>query len=287
MVSYFRNIGSQSSNIELNITSNPELWSWLLNQANVIEQPDLDISIDKPWYYCEFPSYLRLLKFNLESDKLDKLSSKVCEQIDWSFLKSNRYQNAEVFKEQNILLNNCDFLCQNNKVLKVEINTPESQLAQVVYDYYRRYIPFLYSFLKLIRVQQKLSLDIKLPVLDMFFSNFGNVNTGESKSNLPFDDDKLLTILRDRFTEYCILRSEKKFGRAISQLNDVIKGLAEYLKIITTVNYIDYELMHFLHTCFMGDRFEDYYNFFNTAEEEFLLNNLGWTYTKAFQISKV
>ncbi|WP_180190261.1 hypothetical protein [Acinetobacter sp. YH01009] len=271
--------------LEVNITAKPEMWSWLLQDVNLNGKPHIAISSSDPWYYADFVTYLKLLNFRLENLNFSKLDIKDFDQIDWSFLKSNRYQNAEVFKDQNILLNKPDFLCHNSKVLSVDINTSESQVAQLVYDYYRRYIPFLYSFLKLIRIQQKLSLEIKLPILDMFFSNFGNVDTGEFKRTLPFDDGKLISMLIDRFTEYCILRSEKKFGRAISQLNDVIKGLAEYLKIITTVNYIDYELMHFLHTCFMGDRFEDYYNFFNTAEEEFLLNNLSWTYTKAFQLS--
>lgn len=287
MVSHFRNISNKNIKLEFNITSKTEFWNWVLTSSNLQMKKNLNISIDKPWFYAEFSDFLRLLDYDLDTLDFTNFNRIDFNEIDWSFLKSNRYQNSEVFKEQNILLENPLFICDNKKILTGVIDSPAIHVAEIVYDYYRRFIPFLYSFLKLMRVQQVLSLEIKLPVIDMFFSNFGDIDTGEFNSSLPFDDEKLLLILKTCFTNYYNLRKENKFGRAFMQLSDLIKGIAEYLKIITTVNYIDFDLMSFLHNSFMSTKFEQYSSFFSAAGEEFLLDNLGWTYTKAFQISGI
>lgn len=299
MITHHRKASSSTPKSEINITSNPHLWDWLLIHTDLDKKEHIAIERAKRWHYTNFNQYLKLLNFNVTDIQLTTISIEEFNKINWSFLKSNRYQDAEVFKDQIILLNEPKFVLEWPLAIKQDGTKTTSNLTQIVYDYYRRYIPFLYALVKLIRSQQKCSLELKIPVIDLFFSNFGCVKTNAFNSKLPFRDPKLITIIEDRFNEFCCLRAEDKFGRAISKMTDIIRGLAEYLKIITTVTYFDRDLIDFLHSAFMGDNFERYNIFFEeTGDEEcneffeeagdevFVLRDIGWTYTKAFQLSE-
>ena len=61
----------------------------------------------------------------------------------------------------------------------------------------------------------------------------------------------------------------------------MFKALSEYLKIVSTVNYVDLDLIHFLHNAFLGKNFNVYSDLFAMDKEPNLLVNLSWTYTKA------
>lgn len=287
MITHHRKASSSTPKSEINITSNPHLWDWLLGHTDLDKKVNIQIDRSQHWYHANFIQYLTLLNFDINNRSYSTISSEEFNKINWNFLKSNRYQEAEVFKEQIILLNDPKFLLVWPLAIKPDGTQATLNLAQVIYDYYRRYIPFLYALVKLIRSQQKCSLELKIPILDLFFSNFGCIKTGVFNTNLPLRDPQLISIIEERFNEFCLLRAEDKFGRAITKMTDIIRGLAEYLKIITTVNFIDLDLINFMHSSFMGENFERYNTFFEEAgDEEFVLRNIGWTYTKAFQLSE-
>ena len=137
---------------ELNVAKDHALWQMLISTAlNKLENRKSEISPNAPWYLLNFTEYLRLLDFKIDTVCKKPLNVVDYKNTDWSFLKSNRYQDSEVFKDQKILIKDPSFLCVEEKCLVFKIDTNESYLAQVVYDYYRRFIPVLYSFLKVIQ----------------------------------------------------------------------------------------------------------------------------------------
>jgi hypothetical protein len=190
-----------------------------------------------------------------------------------------------VFKDLTIYLQKPIFVTQYPKCVAINADVRDRKLAEVIYDYYRRFLPFFYSFIKLIRSTQRLSLERKFPVIDNFMSNFGDLSTGEFYSNIPFDDAELKRILKNGFEKYREHKSEQRFSRAIAELTPMFKALSEYLKIVSTVNYVDLDLIHFLHNAFLGKNFNVYSDLFALDKEPNLLVNLSWTYTKAFQYS--
>lgn len=272
-------------NKQVNLAGTDQSWTNLLNHLDIDSHPEYNINKNQPWYYVNFVDYLRLLSFDFETLNLNEVRAADYEWINWSFLKSNRLKDVEVFKDQTIYLHNPIFVTRYPKCVEFNADERDRKLAGVVYDYYRRFLPFFYSFIKLIRSTQRLTLEQKIPVIDNFISNFGDLNTGEFYSNIPFDDQDLKNLLKNGFEKYKEFKSEQRYSRAIAELTPMFKALAEYLKIISTVNYIDLDLINFLHNAFLGKNFNVYSDLFAQDKEPNLLANLSWTYTKAFQYS--
>lgn len=270
---------------QVNLAGIDQSWTNLLNHLDIDSHPEYNINKTQPWYLANFVDYLRLLNFNFDELTLREIRAVDYDLVNWSFLKSNRLNNVEVFKDLTIYLQNPIFVTQYPKCVPINPNVRDHKLADVIYDYYRRFLPFFYSFIKLIRSTQRLSLEQKLPVIDNFMSNFGDLSTSKFYSNIPFDDIDLKKILKNGFEKYREYISEQRFSRAIAELTPMFKALSEYLKIVSTVNYVDLDLIHFLHNAFLGKNFNVYSNLFALDKEPNLLVNLSWTYTKAFQYS--
>jgi len=276
---------SNQINKQINLAGTDQSWTDLLNQLDIDNHPECNIHKKQPWYLANFFNYLRLLRFDFEDLNLIAVRPADYELVNWSFLKSNRLNDVEVFKDQTIYLQNPVFVTQYPKCVDINADEHDRKLAEVVYDYYRRFLPFFYSFIKMIRSTQRLTLELKLPVIDNFISNFGDLSSGEFYSNIPFDDHELKNLLKNGFEKYREYKSEQRYSRAIAELTPMIKALAEYLKIISTVNYIDLDLINFLHNAFLGKNYNVYSDLFAQDKEPNFLVNLSWTYTKAFQYS--
>lgn len=266
---------------QVNLAGIDQSWTNLLNHLDIDSHPEYNIDKTQPWYLANFVDYLRLLNFKFDELNLREIRAVDYDLVDWSFLKSNRLNGAEVFKDLTIYLQKPNFVTQYPKCVPINADVRDRKLAEVIYDYYRRFLPFFYSFIKLIRSTQRLSLERKLPVIDNFMSNFGDLSTGEFYSNIPFDDAELKRILKNGFEKYREHKSEQRFSRAIAELTPMFKALSEYLKIVSTVNYVDLDLIHFLHNAFLGKNFNVYSDLFAMDKEPNLLVNLSWTYTKA------
>ena len=134
------------------------------------------------------------------------------------------------------------------------------------------------------KVHHTCSLDLKVPYLELFFSSFGDIEHGVFNKQLPFKDETLLNLLNESFDQYCVNRVENRFGNSMQLLKTAVKGLAEYLKIISTLNMVDMDLVVFLEDSFLFENYPRYKEIFGIAKELFPLNNVSWVYTKAYQM---
>ena len=70
----------------------------------------------------------------------------------------------------------------------------------------------------------------------------------------------------------------------MQHLKTSVKGIAEYLKIVSTLNMVDMDLVKFLEESFLFENYPRFKEIFEIADELFPLNHVSWVYTKAYQL---
>lgn len=268
--------------METNVAFSQRTWDQVLGEFH---QPEtaLYIDIGKPWYKTRFEDVLHIFSL-LPTDtlKLAKVSNLEYQKIDWSFLEFSRYNDDNIFNDNYSLLKNGGYLA--DKSLRIEDELLAQSLTPLFFDYYRRYIPFLYGFYKIMKVHQTCSLDKKIPFLELYFSKFGNLDQCTFNKQLPFKDQTLINLLNECFDHYCANRKQNRYGNSMQHLKTSVKGIAEYLKIVSTLNMVDMDLVKFLEESFLFENYPRFKEIFEIADELFPLNHVSWVYTKAYQL---
>lgn len=268
--------------METNVAFNQRNWVQVLSDFNS-PRTAVYIDVNKPWYKTRFKDFLHILSLlPVNQLKMAKVPYLEYQAINWSFLEFSRYNDDNIFNENSSLLQNGNFLAEC--YLRIEDPLLTQSLTPLFFDYYRRYIPFFYGFYKIMKVHHTCSLDLKVPYLELFFSSFGDIEHGVFNKQLPFKDETLLNLLNESFDQYCVNRVENRFGNSMQLLKTAVKGLAEYLKIISTLNMVDMDLVVFLEDSFLFENYPRYKEIFGIAKELFPLNNVSWVYTKAYQM---
>lgn len=237
------------------------------------------IGVNVAWYKIHFLSWIEQI-YELKDLELKQLTSDDLNHVDWNFLKFHKFKGKSVFAGGNLI--QPEKISLEHKKLRDQIINQNIQ--RIFFDYYRRFIPFLCSFEKNLKSHMTGTIESKLPIIAMFFSSIGDISQKKIHSFvLDITEPQLKNILITEFETYC--QNSLDFRPAVTSLSKCLKAINEYIKIISTLNIIDYRSVVFLEQVFICN-YENYKSIYDIWMERCLLKDLSWVYTKAYILSK-